>query len=116
MLSLNRDFFEKQAMPLFVSGNLRILGQFQGKQDLLLHRRPQLLKALREIAMIQSAESSNRIEGITVAPDRINAMVAKSRWILSMCDSFRLIRPPFFHYLGMQIRSFLTDCHPQSIF
>ena len=33
------------------------------------------LAALREQAIIQSVESSNRIEGVTVAPDRLRPLV-----------------------------------------
>ena len=36
---------------------------------------PQLLKALREMALIQSVESSNRIEGVMVAPERLVPLV-----------------------------------------
>jgi Fic family protein len=38
---------------------------------------PEVLETLRRVAMIQSTESSNRIEGITVAADRIEPLVTK---------------------------------------
>jgi Fic family protein len=47
----------------------------RGKQDLWLHRKPEVLAALREQAIIQSAESSNRIEGVTVAANRLRPVV-----------------------------------------
>ena len=34
-----------------------------------------MLKALREMALVQSVESSNRIEGVTVAPDRLRPLI-----------------------------------------
>ena len=77
MHSLEQEFLEKQSIPLIVSGEMRKLGQCQGKQELLIHRRPQLLKSLREMAIIQSSESSNRIEGIVVPSDRINEILSK---------------------------------------
>ena len=40
-----------------------------------MKRKPEVLAALREQAIIQSAESSNRIEGVTVAPGRLKAVV-----------------------------------------
>ncbi|MGD0464528.1 MAG: Fic family protein [Tepidisphaeraceae bacterium] len=49
--------------------------EFRGKQDLWTHRKPEVLAALREQAIIQSVESSNRIEGVTVAPDRLRPLV-----------------------------------------
>jgi hypothetical protein len=38
----------------------------QGKQELFTHQSPQKLRILREHALIESAISSNRIEGINV--------------------------------------------------
>jgi Fic family protein len=49
--------------------------EYRGKQDLWTHRKPEMLAALREQAIIQSVESSNRIEGVTVAPDRLRPLV-----------------------------------------
>jgi hypothetical protein len=36
-----------------------------------------VLKALREMALVQSVESSNRIEGVTVAPNRLRPLVLR---------------------------------------
>jgi hypothetical protein len=47
----------------------------RGKQDLWVRQKPEVLAALREQAMIQSAESSNRIEGVTVPPNRLRPLV-----------------------------------------
>lgn len=47
----------------------------RGKQDLWTRQKPEILAALREQAIIQSAESSNRIEGVTVAPGRLKPVV-----------------------------------------
>ncbi len=38
-----------------------------------------MLKALREMALVQSVESSNRIEGVTVAADRLRPLVLRPR-------------------------------------
>jgi Fic family protein len=48
--------------------------EFRGKQDLWIRQKPELLAALREKATIQSVESSNRIEGVVVAPDRLRPL------------------------------------------
>lgn len=50
----------------------------RGKQELWLRQKPEVLAALREQAIIQSAESSNRIEGVTVPPNRLKAVVLGS--------------------------------------
>lgn len=47
----------------------------RGKQDLWMRQKPEVLEVLREQAIIQSAESSNRIEGVTVAAGRLRPLV-----------------------------------------
>jgi Fic family protein len=47
----------------------------RGKQDLWIRQKPEVLRVLREQAIIQSAESSNRIEGVTVSPERLRPVV-----------------------------------------
>jgi Fic family protein len=49
--------------------------QARGKQEMWMRQRPEVLEALREQAMIQSVESSNRIEGVTVAANRLRPVV-----------------------------------------
>jgi Fic family protein len=52
----------------------------RGMEEMWLRQKPDVLEVLREQAMIQSAESSNRIEGVTVAADRLKPVVlGKSR-------------------------------------
>jgi Fic family protein len=48
---------------------------FRGRQDLYLKQAPQVLKALREHALVESAVSSNRIEGVEVLRGRVRAIV-----------------------------------------
>lgn len=47
----------------------------RGKQDFWVKQKPKVLSALREQAMIQSVESSNRIEGVTVPSNRLRPVV-----------------------------------------
>jgi Fic family protein len=56
---------------------MRTLGEFRGRQGLYAQQSPEVLETLRRVAVVQSTESSNRIEGITVAADRLTALVAK---------------------------------------
>lgn len=53
------------------------LGEFRGKQALYTRQSPQRLKALREHALIESAVSSNRIEGVSIDPKRVRDILAK---------------------------------------
>ncbi|OGV98174.1 MAG: cell filamentation protein Fic [Nitrospinae bacterium RIFCSPLOWO2_12_39_15] len=56
---------------------IRTIGEFKGRQMLYAEQSLEVLETLRRVAMVQSAESSNRIEGVTVAPGRIDALVLK---------------------------------------
>ena len=55
------------------------LGEARGKQELFTKQSPQKLKVLREHALIESAVSSNRIEGITINQKRIGTIVFGKR-------------------------------------
>lgn len=66
-----RDF----AVPMSTNWLLNDLAEAKGKQELFTRQSPQLLKALREMALVQSVESSNRIEGVTVSPKRLRPLV-----------------------------------------
>ena len=59
------------AIPASTSWYLADLGEFRGKQTLYTRQSPQRLKALREHALIESAVSSNRIEGVEIEPSRV---------------------------------------------
>lgn len=54
---------------------LKALGEFRGRQELFRRQTPELLATLRQSAIIESAESSNRIEGVVAPHDRIEALV-----------------------------------------
>jgi len=49
--------------------------QARGQQEMWMQQRPEMLATLREQAVIQSAESSNRIEGVTIAANRLRPVV-----------------------------------------
>ena len=63
------------AVPMSTAWLLNDIAEAKGRQELYTRQSPQTLKALREMALIQSTESSNRIEGVTVAPDRLRPLV-----------------------------------------
>jgi len=62
-------------IPTATSWYLSDLGEARGRQELFTKQSPQRLKVLREHALIESAVSSNRIEGVTVDPSRLGAIV-----------------------------------------
>ena len=59
-----------------MSGLIQRLGEFKGKQELYQRQMPQMLETLRQTAIIESTESSNRIEGITVSRKRFRELMA----------------------------------------
>lgn len=71
MQTLRQFATGQAAIPPATAWYLADLGEFRGKQELYTRQSPQRLKALREHAMIESAVSSNRIEGVSIAPGRV---------------------------------------------
>ena len=64
-----------RSIPTATSWYLADLGEAIGKQQLFTRQSPQRLKALREHALIESAVSSNRIEGVEIAQKRIGTII-----------------------------------------
>lgn len=52
------------------------IGEYKGKQQLFEQQSPQLLESLRQVAIVQSTESSNRIEGIVVPSQKLQELMA----------------------------------------
>ena len=71
-----RQFAEQPPnIPAATSWYLADVAQALGKQELFTKQAPQKLKALREHALVESAISSNRIEGVEVDPKRVATIV-----------------------------------------
>jgi len=62
-------------LPAGVVWLMNSISEYKGKQELYTRQSPQALNALIEMALIESAESSNRIEGITVERKRLKPLV-----------------------------------------
>jgi len=75
MMTFRNHRLRDLAVPMGTNWLLNDLAEAKGKQELYTRQSPQILKALREMALVQSVESSNRIEGVTVAPDRLRPLV-----------------------------------------
>ena len=65
----------RPSIPTTTAWYLADLGEARGKQELFTKQSPQRLKVLREHALIESAVSSNRIEGVTIEQSRVKAVV-----------------------------------------
>ena len=75
MMTLRQFTATPPAVPMSTAWYLTDLGEAKGKQELFTLQSPQRLKALREHAMIESAVSSNRIEGVEIDASRVRAVV-----------------------------------------
>jgi len=73
--TLRRFSAPDTTVPAGTSWYLADLGEARGKQELFTRQAPQRLKALREHALIESAVSSNRIEGIRVEQARVRELI-----------------------------------------
>lgn len=75
MMTLRRFLQGLDSVPTGTAWYLADLGRAMGKQELFTRQSPQRLKALREHALVESAISSNRIEGVEVEPQRVATLV-----------------------------------------
>jgi Fic family protein len=75
--SFEHGVLARQSLSQGLLQSVRLVGEYRGKQALFSQQSPQVLQALRESAVIQSTESSNRIEGVVAPAQRIRDLVAK---------------------------------------
>jgi len=54
------------------------LHEYRGREQLYTQQARQALDTLKEVAVVRSAESSNRIEGVEAAPERIKKLMDES--------------------------------------
>jgi Fic family protein len=75
MMTLRQFEMAPKSIPAATSWYLSDLGEARGKQELFTRQSPQKRKVLREHALIESAVSSNRIEGVEVDQSRVGTVV-----------------------------------------
>ena len=75
MMNLRQFSKGIENVPATTSWYLADLGEARGQQELFTRQSPQTLKVLREHALIESAISSNRIEGVEVDQKRVGTIV-----------------------------------------
>jgi Fic family protein len=75
MMSFRADYLARLTVP---TGAVWLIGDImegKGRHELFVKQSPDLVQALREAALVQSVESSNRIEGVTIEPSRLVPLV-----------------------------------------
>jgi Fic family protein len=75
MMTLRQLADEPATLPTRTTWYLTDLAEARGKQELFIRQSPQRLKVLREHALIESAISSNRIEGVEVDKSRVGTLI-----------------------------------------
>ena len=75
MRDFNYSKIKEQKWDSEILGLVAAIYKYAGKQELYLKQRPKELEKLVEIAMVQSTESSNAIEGIVTTNARIKQLV-----------------------------------------
>jgi Fic family protein len=75
MMSFRGNRLAETQLRLGTVWLLEKLAESKGKQSLYEKQSPQILRALREMALVESTESSNRIEGVIVERDRLRPLV-----------------------------------------
>jgi hypothetical protein len=70
--SLTPEYLDRLRFDADQAATLRAIGEYRGKQALFYRQAPEMLKGLRETAVIESSESSNRLEGVIVPAQRLN--------------------------------------------
>jgi Fic family protein len=78
MQSLSTDYLAQLRFDAKQLATLRALGEYRGKQRLYVAQSPEVLSDLRQVAVVESTESSNRLEGVVVAAHRLKSLVLKN--------------------------------------
>lgn len=78
MKSLSPTFLDELRLSAEQGATLRKIGEHKGRQALFERQTPEVLDMLRQAALIESSESSNRIEGIIAPHKRIERIVLKT--------------------------------------
>ena len=75
MMTFRQFAHRPQTIPTSTTWYIADVSESRGKQELFTRQSPQIIKALREHALIESAVSSNRIEGVTIDEKRVATVI-----------------------------------------
>lgn len=125
MHSLDSPYLDRMSFSPSELSSIQRLGEARGRQDLFIRQFPKQLETLRTHAIIESTESSNRIEGVTAAPGRLVEIVVRNaiprdrseQEIAGYRDALRLIHEshagmPFTPDIVLQLHQMLYRYEP----
>jgi Fic family protein len=75
MSSFSKKYISKLQIHPSIAWSVSVCTEARGRQELWSKTRPELILQLKESAIIQSAESSNRIEGVEVEKNRLKPLL-----------------------------------------
>ncbi len=75
MKSFKKEYVDNLRFTPEILSTLIVIGEYKGKEELYSKQSPDALEKLLESAIIQSTESSSRIEGITAPHKRVQMIV-----------------------------------------
>lgn len=78
MKSFSEEYLNKLLLPVKMISTLTKIGEYKGKEELYKNQSPETLKKLLNIAIVESAECSNKIENIIVSHERVKSLVLKN--------------------------------------
>ena len=71
----NYQKLEKLSITYDLLNMLTKIHEYKGKQELYITTKPEILNKLTDLALIQSTEASNKIEGIATTDGRLKQLV-----------------------------------------
>lgn len=78
MHSLEDSYLRRLRFDADQLATIQRLGEARGRQELFTRQAPEQRETLRQAAIVESSESSNRIEGVTAPPERVEAIVLEA--------------------------------------
>ena len=76
MMSFRGNRIASEPIPMHILRLVGKINEYKGMQQLYHRQAPQVLESLRQVAVVQSTESSNRIEGIEIPASKLDALMA----------------------------------------
>lgn len=77
MMSFRDNRIAREPVPMHIVRLVGGINEYKGMQQLYHQQAPQVLESLRQVAVVQSTESSNRIEGIEVSASKLDALMTE---------------------------------------
>lgn len=77
MRNFNYDYLKDEKWDFEILNLISKITEYKGRQEMYLNQKPEILKNLVEISIIQSTQSSNKIEGIVTTDARIQELLQK---------------------------------------